>query len=152
MLKTTTPSGYLSSKHSYKENRMTMKNGFLVSCLIMFKSTISIGMLNNQMYFFGSGWLLSVIITIIVTFLISYGMILICQVARDIEQKNKNVKIDTFEAVALYVSNNERTRKIWYIGKTNNQSVQGVRVHLQSSGGVYCEHQFEQVSLDSFQG
>lgn len=94
-----------------------MKNGFLVSCLIMFKSTISVGMLNNQMYYFGSGWLLGILITVFITFLISYGMILICEVAADIEKKNPKVKIDTFESIALYVTESERSRKVWYAGK-----------------------------------
>lgn len=94
-----------------------MKNGFIVSCLILFKSTISVGMLNNQMYFFGSGWFLGIFISLLITYLISYGMILVCEVAQDVEKKRDSVEIDTFEALAMYISENERTQNIWYVGK-----------------------------------
>ena len=91
-----------------------MKNGFIVSCLILFKSTISVGMLNNQMYFFGSGWFLGIFISALITYLIGYGMVLVCEVAQDVEKKSKVIEIDTFEALAMYISKNERTQKIWY--------------------------------------
>ena len=148
MQKLSVPTQYLSSMHSYKENRLTMKNGFLVSCLVMFKSTISVGMLNNQMYYFGSGWFLGILITIAVTFLISYGMILIFEVAQDIEKNNENVKIDTFESISLYVTKSERSRKIWYIGKGINWSVQVVCVYLQSSGRLDYFDQPQQIPVE----
>jgi hypothetical protein len=74
-------------------------------------------MLNNQMYYFGAGWLLGIINTIAVTLLVSYGMVLICDVAHDIEKRNDAVQVDTFERVALYLTDSEKKNRIWYIGK-----------------------------------
>ena len=107
--------GYISSRSSYKENRLMMKNGFIVSCLILFKSTISVGFLNNQRYFFKSGWFLGSLISIMITYLIGYGMVLICDVAHDIERKNKLVEIDTFESIAHYITKNPKSQRTWYV-------------------------------------
>lgn len=119
MLSRSAPTGYISSRSSYKENRLAMKNGFIVSCLILFKSTISVGMLNNQMYYFGSGWLLGIIISAAITYLITYGMILVCEVAQDVEKKNKMVEIDTFETLAMYITKSPRASRAWYIGRAD---------------------------------
>ena len=96
-----------------------MKNGFIVSCLILFNSPISVGMLNNQMYYFGSGWLLGIIISAAITYLITYGMILVCEVAQDVEKKNKMVEIDTFETLAMYITKSPRASRAWYIGRAD---------------------------------
>jgi hypothetical protein len=41
-------------------------------------------------------------------------MVLVCEVAQDVEKKSKVVEIDTFEALAMYISKSETSQKIWY--------------------------------------
>lgn len=108
--------GYLSSIRSYKQTRVDLKNGFLISALIFFKSTISVGLLNNQMYYFSAGWMLGMLNTLAITLLVSYGMVLICDVAYEIEKSKPGVQIDTFESVARYLTPNPKANRIWYAG------------------------------------
>ena len=110
-------SGMVSSKSSYKENRKILKNGFLVSFCIMAKSSMSIGMMNNQRYYFLTGWGLGLILGVGITFLLGYNMILVSEIANDIERKNKMVEVDTFEGISYYLSNNNRTNRTLYFRK-----------------------------------
>ena len=111
--------GYISSRSSYKETRQVYKNGFLMSTIIFFKSTISVGMMNNQRYYFSSGWGLGVFVSVMITLILGYTMNLLVDISNDIEKKNKLVEIDTFEEISLYVSKNERIKQILYICKSN---------------------------------
>ena len=114
--------GYISSRSSYKETRQVYKNGFLMSTIIFFKSTISVGMMNNQRYYFSSGWGLGVFVSVMITLILGYTMNLLVDISNDIEKKNKLVEIDTFEEISLYVSKNERIKQILYIRKSNQSA------------------------------
>lgn len=112
-------SGVISSGSSYVENRKELKNGFIVSFLIFCKSTMSIGLMNNQSYYFDSGWLLGVINTLLISSVVCYSMILLVRIANDIEKKKKGIEIDTFEGISWYLTKNEKWNNYIYICKSS---------------------------------
>lgn len=95
------------------------KNGFLMSTIIFFKSTISVGMMNNQRYYFSSGIGLGVLVSVMITLILGYTMNLLVDISNDIEKKNKLVEVDTFEEISLYVSKSKRVQQVLYIRKCN---------------------------------
>lgn len=68
------------------------KNGFLATFFNLFNSTIGLGLMNSQFYFYKGGYALSPILVIIVVLTIMYNMLLLVKIANHLEGKiNKKI-------------------------------------------------------------
>lgn len=103
--------------NDYNQQRDKIKNGIFTTFIIFFKSTVGVGLLANQMYYFTSGYILGPIIALVITGLICYNMILAVSVADDIEEKDLDVTINNLDELALYSFRNETSSKAFYVSK-----------------------------------
>jgi amino acid permease len=99
-------------KNIENDSGLQKKNSWLTSSTIAFKAMVGLGIMTNPIYFSQSGWLLGILLTIIICFLLSYNMKLMSDVAEDIEKETKDAQISEFEDVLVYVYEDQRTISI----------------------------------------
>ena len=102
---------------SYSNKRKKIKNGIFATTIILFKSTVGVGLIANQMYYFSTGYILATILGIIVSMVICYTMILAVSVADQIEEKDPSIDIENLDELALYTFSNNKLKKGFYISK-----------------------------------
>lgn len=102
------------SSSSYSQKRKSLKNGFLVTCLIFFKASVGFGFYSSQMYFFDSGWLLGLLVTIILSYIVAYAMYILCQLINEIEKTNYNLGIENMEEIVFYCFQNSKVQNTLY--------------------------------------
>lgn len=107
----------VQTKGSYLYNRQKNKNSFLNSCIMLAKSTLGFAVLSNQIYFFETGYFLGFVISILITMLVGYSMLLTCETSHSIESNNENAVIENFEQLPQYVFQSKRTISVVYLGR-----------------------------------
>lgn len=65
--------------------KISKKNHFLATFFNLFNSTIGLGLMNAQFYFFQGGYVLSPILVVMVVLTIMYNMLLLADIANHIE-------------------------------------------------------------------
>lgn len=85
------------AEFSYEKNRKLHKNGVFSGSFIFFKSTVGLGMLASQFFFGKAGLVLSTLVSIFLVVLIHYTMKLLTDIAKDMEEKDSNLSIDTYD-------------------------------------------------------
>lgn len=103
------------SSSSYSHKRNALKNGFFVTCIIFFKASVGFGFYSSQMYFFDSGWILGLLITILMTFIVGYAMYILCELINVIEKSNYNLGIENMEEVAFYAFQHRKIQNMLYL-------------------------------------
>ena len=82
---------------SYEKSRKLHKNGVFSGSFIFFKSTVGLGMLASQFFFGKAGLVLSTLVSILLVLLIHYTMRLLTNIAKDMEEKDSNLSINTYD-------------------------------------------------------
>lgn len=82
---------------SYEKKRNLHKNGVFSGSFIFFKSTVGLGMLASQFFFGKAGLVLSTLVSLFLVLLIHYTMKLLTDIAKDMEAKDRNLSINTYD-------------------------------------------------------
>ena len=90
-------------KKTYEENRQHHKNGFISSTILLFKSTIGLGLLMNQYYLAKSGLIAGPITTILMCLLTMYSMYLLLKISDEEEKKSLNHQIENYDHLGKVV-------------------------------------------------
>lgn len=86
------------SLQTYEEKRQIYKNSTFSAICILFKGTVGLGLLVNQYYLAKAGLILGPMLTILITFLITYSIHLVLKLANEIEiEKGNGFKFETMD-------------------------------------------------------
>jgi hypothetical protein len=102
---------------NYDQKRSKIKNGLFMSMIIFFKSGFGLGLLSNQMYYFQTGYILSIIITFIISFIITYSMTLINDISYAIEMSKPGLILENYEEITPYVYKSKPIVTLMYFSK-----------------------------------
>lgn len=89
---------------TYEQKRLLYKNSTFAAICIFFKGTVGLGLLVNQYYLAKAGLILGPLLTIIVTILITYTILLILRLANRIEHtRSSEFKFETMDELVEVV-------------------------------------------------
>jgi hypothetical protein len=95
------------------------KNSEFATIITIFKCAVGLGIMTNPIFFAQGGWMLSIIIIAIISYLVAYNMTLLADVVDHIEKNNDNADLDQMEDCLQYVIKNKNWRKFLFLGKSN---------------------------------
>lgn len=97
------PSSPLKRQKTYEETRMAHKNGFISSTILLFKSTIGLGLLMNQFFFAKGGLITGPITTILMCLLTGYSMYILLKISDLEEKKGLGTQIENYDQLGKIV-------------------------------------------------
>lgn len=103
------------AEEDYNFKRDKAKIGVLSTFLVLIKSTFSVGILVQQMYYFSTGYVLGTLLTFFISCLISYSCIITSDLADQIEKENPDAKIENLDDLALYSFDSNIVKKVVYV-------------------------------------
>ena len=93
------------------------KNSQLSGVVTIFKAAIGLGIMTNPIFFAQSGWVLSTIMVFLICYLVAYTMMLVTDIAYDIEKQNPGVAVVQLEDTIPYFLQSKNARKYTFLGK-----------------------------------
>lgn len=95
------------------------KNGMVTTAITIFKSMVGLGIFSTPMYFSNGGWLLSSLLTGLITFLSGYNLTLFAEVVDYIERHHASADLNQMEDCIEYVVSGAKAQKALFWGESD---------------------------------
>jgi hypothetical protein len=129
-------SSLIEDTTNYNQNRSKIKNGLFMSMTIFFKTAFGLGLISNQMYYFQTGYILGILITFLISFIITYSMTLINDISYSIEMNNPGLILENYEQLSPYVFKSKFWKQFMYLSKPPKINLTLSEQDLQLSPGI----------------
>ena len=130
---------------TYETKREMNKNSITYSVFIMLKGMLGIGIFCMPGFFYKCGMILSTLTLIFLIFNFYFCIIMIHQVACDVEKKNPSIQLDTLDSLFIYFTNRPRINKsCYYFVKVL------AKIQIFNILGVYGVYIIEFINISKF--